>query len=161
MLEAALAAVGDNPLAEAIRTSRFLYPIVNAAHILGLAALFGAVLALDLRLLGLMGSVPVRPLALALPRVAGAGLMLAVLTGALLFAVQPAHYAGNAVFLAKVAIVALGLAHVAYVHRTAAWRDVVAGGGDGDVSPDLRAAGAVSLVLWTAAIVAGRFIAFE
>jgi hypothetical protein len=56
--------------------------MINAAHILGLSTLFGSVVALDLRLLGAFRSIPVSPLVRLLPRIAGAGLGLAIVTGA-------------------------------------------------------------------------------
>ena len=106
MLDELLGALAASPVATALRASRVVYPVVNALHILGLAALFGAILALDLRLLGAARSIPAEPLARYLPRVAAAGLGTAVLTGLALFTVQPADYIGNRAFLLKVALVA-------------------------------------------------------
>lgn len=63
MFDAALTALEASALAEGLRASQYAYPLVNAAHILALAALFGSILALDLRLLGLFQAVPVAPLA--------------------------------------------------------------------------------------------------
>lgn len=157
MIDAALTALGESPLAEALAVSRYAYPVVNAAHILGLATLFGSILALDLRLLGLFSAVPARPLATALPRVAAAGLILALLTGFLLFSVQPLDYAVNRAFLAKVTLVAIGTIHALSVHRSGAWRDLVRTGG---IGWRLRLSAALSILLWTSAILAGRFIAF-
>jgi hypothetical protein len=92
-----------------------------------------------------------------LPRIAGAGLGLAIVTGALLFTVQPQDYASNRAFLAKAALVGTGAAHALYLRRTEAWCDLANGGA---VDGYIRASAALSLVLWTAAIVAGRFIAY-
>jgi hypothetical protein len=158
MLDAALTALAQSPPAEAIKASYYAYPLVNAAHILGLATLFGAILALDLRLLGLFPRVPAQPLARVLPRIAAAGLLVALPTGVLLFSVEPFDYVGNRAFLAKLAIVTLGIVHALAVHRTAAWRAVARG--DRAIGASLRVSGALSLALWTSAIVAGRMIAF-
>ena len=54
------------------------YALVNLAHILGIASLFGAVLVLDLRLLGLGRRLPLGPLAEAAVTVARVGFVLAV-----------------------------------------------------------------------------------
>lgn len=158
MIEAALAWLETSPPAEALAASRYVYPLVNAAHILGLATLFGSILALDLRLLGLWRAIPARPLAVALPRVAASGLALAAVTGFLLFTVEPLDYAGNKAFLAKVSLVALGTLHAVSVHSGAAWKALVRDGAA--IGWRLRASAALSIALWTAAIVAGRFIAF-
>ena len=159
MIEQILTGIGAMPLAVALRTSLYAYPLVNAAHILSLAALFGSILALDLRLLGVGKAAALQPLAMLLPRVAAAGLGAAVLTGALLFLVQPVDYAGNPFFLAKIVLVAVGAAHAILVHRSRGWQ--VARSPLGIVTPRLRLSALVSLTIWSAAIIAGRFIGFE
>jgi hypothetical protein len=138
----------------ALRTTPTLYGIVNALHIIGLATLFGAILTLDLRVLGIFRPKDWRgAMAVASP-VAGIGLAVAVTTGALLFAVRPSHYLANGPFLVKLALVALASLNVALFHlrcrRMSSER------------PDLtlRLSAFVSVLAWTAAIFAGRFIAF-
>ena len=152
-----LAAIAQSPVAHALKSSRYVYPVVNAVHILGLATLFGSILALDLRLLGGFRSVPAQPVARFLPRIAAIGLSVAIVTGALLFTVEPQDYAANPAFLAKAALVGVATAHALYVHRTRAWQSLAQ---SGDIGSGLRVSAAVSLTLWTAAILAGRFIAF-
>lgn len=157
MIESALTALAQSPPAEAVKASYYAYPLVNAAHILGLATLYGAILSLDLRLLGLFPSVPPQPLARTLPRIAAGGLLLALPTGVLLFAVEPFDYAANSVFLAKLVLVAVGIVHAVSVHFTAGWKALMQGGA---IGAQLRLSAGLSLVLWTAAILAGRMIAF-
>ena len=154
-----LGCLGATPLAVALRMSLYAYPLVNAAHIAAPAMLFGSIVALDLRLLGVARSVPVQPLAAFLPRIAAAGLGMALATGALLFLVQPVDYAGNPFFLAKVGLVALGAAHAILVHRSRGWQVVQSP--LGIVTCRLRLSAIASLAIWTTAIVAGRLIGFE
>ena len=158
MLDTALTALAQSPPAEAIKASYYAYPLVNAAHILGLATLFGAILALDLRLLGLFPTVPAQGLARMLPRIAATGLLIALPTGVLLFSVEPFDYAGNRAFLAKLAIVALGVVHAVWVHFTPGWKALVRRGGA--IGAPLKLSAALSLTLWSSAILAGRMIAF-
>lgn len=153
-----LVAVETSTLAVALKASRNIYPFVNALHIIAIGALFGAILALDLRLLGLARSVPARPLALYLPRVAGCGLALAVLSGALMFSVQPFDYVGNRAFLLKIALVGVGALHALSVHASASWKRLAFAEGGSDRR--LKISAALSLVIWIAAIFSGRFIAF-
>ena len=157
MFEAALVALEASAPAELLRESRYAYPLVNAAHIMALATLFGSILALDLRLLGLFQSVPAAPLARALPRVGAVGLALALAPGIALFSVQPFDYLAHPVFPVKVALIALGAAHALLVHRSAGWGAVLDGG---PVSARLRVSAAFSLVVWSGAILAGRWLAF-
>ena len=62
----------------ALRGSTWTYPLVNAAHIVGLALLLGGITPLDLRLLGLFAHVPLRTMVEITVPVAVAGLLLAV-----------------------------------------------------------------------------------
>lgn len=158
MFDAALTALEASALASGLRASQFAYPLVNAAHILALAALFGSILALDLRLLGLFRAVPIAPLAKVLPRVSAAGLALALPTGFALFSVQPFDYLIHPVFPVKLALIALAAANALLLHRTNGWRSVIAGATT--VAPRVRVAAMLSLLGWTCAIVAGRLLAF-
>ena len=157
MIEDALAALAASPVAALLKTSRLVYPLVNAGHILSLSALFGSILALDLRLMGFFGAVALPPLARFLPLVAAAGLSGAVATGFLLFTVQPIDYAANPAFLVKLGLVAAGTLHAAFVHAGRPWRRML---DTGHTSPGLKVSAVLSAAIWIGAIVAGRFIAF-
>ena len=152
-----LAPISDTIVARALIASPTFYLLVNAAHIMAIGVLFGAILALDLRLLGLGRAVPLPPVAVYLSRVAGAGLLLAILTGLCLFSVRPLEYVRNPAFLAKLGLVSFGLVNVAVVHFAPGWRQVVAGG-PRDMS--VRLGATISLIIWVGAIVAGRWIGF-
>ena len=145
-------------LASALRASRSAYPVVNALHIISIGTLFGAIVALDLRLLGAARFIALPPLARYLPSVAGSGLALAVLTGLLLFSVQPFDYVDNRAFLLKITLVAIGTLHALLVHASNPWKRLVAG--EGRIDARLKASAVLSLSIWTAAIFSGRFIAF-
>ncbi|CDZ73055.1 DUF6644 family protein [Neorhizobium galegae] len=152
-----LAMAAETPLARALITSSTLYLLVNAAHILGIGMLFGAILALDLRLLGFAPAIPLAVVAPYLSRLAGAGVILAILTGLCLFSVRPLEYARNPAFLAKLGFVALGLVNVAVVHFSSGWRTVLAGDAP---TTALRFSAVLSIVLWISAVIAGRWIGF-
>lgn len=158
MLQDALGVIAASPVAAALKSSRYAYPVVNAVHIMGLATLFGSIMALDLRLLGVFRAVPARGMAQVLPTVAATGLAVAVLTGAMLFSVEPFDYAGNRAFRIKLLLVLIGATHAIAVHFTGGWRDLVHG--SGRIDAGLRLSAAISLAVWTSAILAGRFIAF-
>jgi hypothetical protein len=126
---------------------------VNATHIIGIALLFGAVATLDLRLLGAFRGQQLAELGPPLQRVAAAGLLLAALTGALLFTTRPTAYAGNPAFLLKLGLVGLGAANALLLHRRGLWRRALA---SGEAPLALKAAALVSLLSWIAAVLAGR-----
>lgn len=140
-----------------LQESGTAYLLVNAAHILGVGLLAGAILPLDLRLMGLFRSVPIAVVGPFLSRAAGAGVVLALVTGLWLFTVKPAEYVGNAAFLAKLAVLALALGNVALQHASRPFQAALRGGA---VTLRVRIHAAASAVLWLAALVAGRWIGF-
>lgn len=154
-----LAAIAASAPAQALKASFWVYPLVNAAHILGVALLVGAIAVVDLRLLGAFRDVPAEPLAAAGVPVAACGLALAAVTGMLLFVVKPVDYAGSQIFLAKLAVVVLGLVNVALVRRSARWR-LLAAGSPEEADGRLRLAALASLLLWIGALVLGRMVGY-
>jgi hypothetical protein len=159
MLAESLTALQEWAPIAALRFSRWTYASVNAAHIAGLALLFGAIAPLDLRLMGVWRSVPLHALARILVPVAGTGLALAIAAGLLLFSVRAVDYAGKTLFLVKMALVACAIANALLLRMAAQWekqQTLV------DVMPPLRlrVGGAISIVLWLSVMVCGRMIAF-
>ncbi|ASY68048.1 DUF6644 family protein [Sinorhizobium fredii] len=156
-MEEILAWIGTLPFALAIRRSATLYIFVNAAHILSIGIVIGAILPLDLRLIGLIRAVPVAVVGPFLSHAAAVGVALAAATGFCLFSVNPIEYVGNAAFLAKMTLLVLGVANAAILHLSPQWRAAVKGG---PISLRVRLSAWLSLLTWTGAVVAGRWIGF-
>lgn len=152
-----LTALQDWEVAALLRRSVYVYPFVNAGHIFALTLLIGGILPANLRLLGLFRGVAAGPFVGLMTAIAGTGLALAIVTGFLLFSVQPLEYGGNPAFLTKISLVGLGAVHALAVRATPAWRAARAGE---NVSRGLKASAAMSLAIWIAALLAGRWIAF-
>ena len=142
-MEALLAALEQSTIGDAMRSWRWLYPIVNVAHIFGISLLFGAVVTLDLRYLGVWRSVDRDILSRVLVPVALAGFVLAVLAGALLFTTDAQKYADMALFQVKLGLIVFAIANIIWLAQKRA-----------------AAAALVSLVCWTGAIICGRFIGY-
>jgi hypothetical protein len=145
------------PGAVLLQRSGTAYLLVNAAHILGLGLLVGAILPLDLRLLGFFRSVPLAVVGPFLSRAAAVGLALAILTGLWLFTVKPAEYLANEAFLWKLALLAAALVNIVVQHRSSAFTRALA---DGEPGTGVRVAALCSAVLWVSVLVAGRWIGF-
>ena len=119
--------------------------------------LLGAMLLLDLRLLGVGRRLPVPDVSALLTPLAAAGLLLLLGTGVLLFAADAAPLLRNPLFMPKMACIALGVINAIvfrfiWAGRLAHWDSV----------PPLQArlqAGA-SLLLWVAAACLGRLLAY-
>jgi hypothetical protein len=149
-----LDAIGAWPGAVWLRQSATAYLFVNAAHILGIGLLLGAILPLDLRLLGFFRKYPLDVLRPFLVRVAAAGLSLAVVTGLWLFSLKLPEYVQNDAFRWKVALLAIALANVAFQHGSTIARPF-------ELTPATRVRAALSLCLWVSALIAGRWIGFQ
>jgi uncharacterized membrane protein len=136
-------------LAQFLKASQWVYPLVNAGHILGIALLIGAVIPLDLALAGVLKRAdPSAALALLRP-FAIAGLVLAVTCGAMLFITQATDYARNPVFLAKMALFAIAILNAVLHSRLAAVQVRTA-----------RATALLSLVLWPTVLLLGRMTGY-
>ena len=136
------------------------YGVVNLVHILGIASLFGSVLVLDLRLLGLWRSVTLAAISKPTVPIATAGFIIAALSGLCLFATKATEYFGNPFLYIKFPAIAFGLLNVAALHFLPAWkqhriRDLTA-----KEQSKLAMFGGVSLLCWLTAITAGRMIAY-
>jgi hypothetical protein len=134
------------------------WPVMLTGHAIGLAIVVGIIFSLDLRLLGLFGTIPLTSLDQLL-RVGWIGVVINVVTGLSLFTTQATIYVTNLPFLVKIAFVVLGCVNLAYMQRVlrrngAAWQ--AAGG----VTPLARSLAGSSLLFWVMAVVAGRLIAY-
>lgn len=161
--------VEGGALATALRGSGDLYMLVNAAHILGLGLLLGAIVPLDLRLIGFFRATPLDVIAPFLSRAAAFGLGLAGLTGLSLWSVDPAEYLANTAFRVKAVLLGLAGINIFLQHRGAGWRALRARAGSTATPADAssaiptaatRARAAVSLTLWLSILLAGRWIGF-
>ncbi len=162
MIESTLAWLEASALAEALRgLGIWTYGLVNLGHILGIATLFGAVLLLDLRLLGAWRSIPVATIARPTVALAAVGFVLAIGSGVMMLSFNATEYLGNPFFYIKIPVIVLGLVNVIVIQRLGAWRRAIAGqparGRDPIVLP---AAGALSLVIWLTVLTCGRMIGY-
>ncbi len=160
MIEDWTAALEATMLARALRSSIWAYPLVNAGHILGVALLVGAIVPLDMRLLGVWPSMPLSPLWRVLTRTAGAGLALVVICGVLLFITRATDYVHSRLFLTKMVFVGTGLANVLVLRWAMPDDLLLKQPAPNNVSGSVRFAACISLVAWLAALVLGRLIGY-
>lgn len=156
-MDTLLAALGTSSVAAFLRSSVYVYPVVNALHILGLALLVGTIAALDARVLGFARTVSLKDAARLLLPVTIGGLVLAVVAGAALFVVKPQEYAANPVFLVKLGLIVLAVANAIWLRLRTDWAVALGGG---PVAAGVKLSAALSLLLWVSVLTAGRMIAF-
>ena len=136
------------------------YPLVNLSHILGVASLFGSVLVLDLRLLGLWRRVPLAAIADATVPVAVAGFALAATAGSGMLATNGTEYVGNPFLAIKFPAIACAGLNLLVLSRSRGWRARRQREPTHQENRRLAVMGGISLLCWLTAIAAGRLIAY-
>lgn len=156
-MEALAALLEASALGQWARGSAVAYPVANVAHLLGLVLLVGGIGVVDLRLAGLWRGIPVEPLLRALIPVAVSGLVLLAASGSVMFAADAGPMVSSNVFRAKMALIALGLAHAVLFRWL--WRHRMS---DWETSPPLtgRLMALGSLSIWLCVGALGRLIAY-
>jgi hypothetical protein len=126
--------------------------LVRMSHVVSMAAFFGGIAALDLRLMGWRASMPLKHLAdLALPWLY-VTFAIALATGIALFFYDPVHVGSHAYFSLKLVLTGFGLVNAALFRRGATLA-ALASETPAKPSAHVRFAGAVSLLLWTGVVV--------
>lgn len=160
MLDALFAGLEATALARTLRDSVWAYPLVNAAHILGVALLVGSIVTLDLRLLGVWRSVPLAPLWQVSTPMAAAGLSVAIVFGLLLFITRATEYVASALFVSKLLIVVLGCANALALRAIAPEMRSPSHATTAPVRARIRAMACLSLAAWITALVLGRLVGY-
>lgn len=134
------------------RESAWAYPLANLIHLLGLVLLVGGIGFLDLRLAGCFRALPLAALSRALTPLAITGLLLLVLSGAVLFAADAGALVRSPRFQLKLLLIALAIANAVLFRRL--WK------GESTPGPALRLIAVLSLLLWLGVASLGRLIAY-
>lgn len=142
-------------IAEIATFSTWLWPAAEALHFIGLWLLFGIVLGVNLRLLGVMKQVSFPALHRLLPW-AMLGLTINIVTGMMFAIAQPGQYAGWP-FYWKIGLLMVGGFNLLYLTIVdAPWKV-----GPGDDAPVLaRTLAGTSIVAWLAVMYFGRMLPF-
>jgi hypothetical protein len=133
------------------------FPLLESIHVIAVALVVGSIFMVDLRLLGVAArAYPISTVTRELTPWSWAGFVIATVTGAGMFIVRPAAYAENPAFQVKLLLLVLAGLNVAVFH-VRALRDVARWDTATATPVKARLAGAVSLLLWAGAILAGRW----
>ena len=152
--------LGNTPWSIALHESRYVFLAVLTVHVLTLTVFVGTAVMIDLRLLGMtMTRVPVSNVVAQLLPWNGAGFLVMVASGALLFYAAPLLRYENPFFRLKMAALALAILNI-WLFRRTVYRRVAEW--DLDPVPPRRAriAGGLSIVLLTIIITLGRMMAY-
>jgi cytochrome c556 len=159
-ISAWLQSLEQTGLASGIRNSLYVFPILEAIHVMALSVVFGTIVIVDLRILGLASTErPFGRMSSELLKFTWGAFAVAALTGTLMFMTNARVYAANTPFRIKMALLALAGLNMALFHLTAGksaprWEK-------GPTAPALgKVTATASVTLWIAIIFAGRVIGF-
>jgi len=160
MIESLLEWVSQSSIGTFMAENAFAFPWVEVGHVLSIVIVFGSILMVDLRLMGLASrDYPVLSLSRTILPVTWVAFVLAVITGALMFASNPHGYYGNTAFRAKMILLLLAGLNMAIFH-VVTMRGGRVNDGPGPLPGAARLAGFLSVAIWLAVIACGRWIGF-
>jgi uncharacterized membrane protein SirB2 len=152
--------LSGTPISLTLQTVQWIIPAVQSIHILAIAIVMSSVVMVDLRLMGLMGHTQsISGLTRRFIPWVWWSLLVLLLSGAVLITAEPRRDILNPVFQAKMILI------VAAIIVTAIFQETVRRNMEfWDLSPSRRsgawATAIISLVIWTAIVGCGRWIAY-
>ena len=140
--------LNDFWLVQAMKYSLWLYPTVESLHICGIGMLFGSVVLMDLRLLGVCPNIDFSALSRLGISVSMFGFALAVLTGSMMFITHASDLIGSRLFVIKMLLIFLLLSNATVLHMNF------------EINAMTKVQALVSLAGWSTVIGLGRWLAY-
>jgi len=128
------------------------YPLLEMAHLIGLALVLGNLVLIELRVFGLGSALDARALARLSLTLVAVGFGLLGLSGLLMFATQAQELLASRTFAVKMGLMSLAFCNAAFFHARGSLEKL------DDTAKGLMV---VSSVLWVLVVAAGRWIAYE
>ncbi len=135
-------------LAQAMKYSTWLYPTVETVHIWGIGMLFGSVVLMDLRVLGLGKALDYSALSRLGIFVSVIGFFLAILTGSMLFITHAADFIASRLFIFKMCLIFLLITNAILLRMRV------------NINSVAKIQAVISLVGWASVIGLGRWLAY-
>lgn len=143
-------------LGTAVRDSVWAFPVIEAVHLLGLSLLGGAVLLVDLRMLGIgLTRQKIAQLARHMRPWLVAALCVMFTTGVLLFLSEAVKCYYNTSFRVKISTLPVALLYTFFIRERIARNEML------ETSGKSRLVAAVSIGLWFTVAAAGRWVGFS
>ena len=157
-MESIAESIAGGAISTWVISSYWLWPFMEIIHFIGLSLLLGALIIIDLRMMGFFRNIDIRATHSMLPWVF-AGFAMNLVTGVLFFFGDPYRYAGHTGFQIKMGLIVLaGLNALWYYWKLHpvihSWQ------ADGDTPPLAKTIALISLVTWTGVLLLGRLIPY-
>jgi hypothetical protein len=158
-ISAILKSIENTRIADGIRNSLYWFPALESIHVMGLAIVFGTILVVDLRLLGIASrNRPFRVLTSDVLKWTWLAFVVTFVSGALMFSTNATVYYHSYVFRAKMLLLLLAAMNAGIFEATTGraahkW-------GTGATPRAGKAAAVLSVLLWISILCLGRWIGF-
>jgi hypothetical protein len=147
-------------VANRIRDSLLLFPLLESVHVFAIALVFGTIGVIDLRLLGWASAGrSFRRMASDILKWTWAAFALAAVTGGLMFLTNATVYYHNFYFRAKMVLLILAGLNM-FVFEMTAGRKTDDWHTEASAPPPGKAVAVLSIVIWIGVILVGRMIGF-
>ena len=156
---ALLKTIESTGLAGWIRDSLYAFPMIESFHVIGLTLVFGTIVIVDLRLLGLASTYRPFTRVAEILKWTWAAFGLTILTGLLMFITNASVYFSNVQFRWKMLMIALSGLNMLVFEFTSG-RNVRRWDNDKAAPPLGKLAGVLSIALWITVIFLGRWVGF-
>ena len=152
--------IADSWLGEMARGPFWMWPFLENLHFIGLSALVGGLLVIDLRVVGIGPArhIPMKPALTLIPFLLAA-FSINLITGIIFFAGDPFRYYFNTAFQWKLAFMAIAGANALWFWFGEHTKLCALAEGE-DTPFAAKIIAAISLVLWTGVIIMGRLIPY-
>ena len=142
-------------IGETIRNSIWMFPVIEAFHLIGLAILGGSILVGDLRLLGLLlSSKPINYVISETTLILKIGLIILVSTGIPLFLSEAIKCYYSRAFWIKMSALLIGLVFLFFIRNPMGLSAI-------DGNTKLKLIGFISISIWAIVAGSGRWIGFS
>ena len=159
-IAALLASLEASSLAVAIRTTIVAFPLIESLHVIGITLVFGTIMIIDLRLLGLAWTRrPFSIIADEVLRWTWVAFGISAVTGALMFITNAAAYYQNWYFRAKMLLLVVAGVNMVFFELTDR-RKVLTWDRERSAPTAGKIVAAASLAIWIGVIFLGRWVAY-
>lgn len=136
----------------------WLFPTFEILHFMGLCVLIGAVLVMDLRIIGVLRAIPMRQ-ALSFTPIALGAFIVNMLSGIGFYCSDPFRYTPNIAFELKMLMLLLAGLNASWFWFTRHGK-LARLPDDGDADLTSKVIAGLSLIIWFSVIVLGRFMPY-
>ena len=152
--------INDQPLADNIRGSFWMFPAIETIHVIAIVLVLGSITRLDMRLMGLVWqNRPVTEVADEMLPWTWTSFVVATVFGLLLWSSKPIEYFQIAFFDVKMLLILLAGLNI-LLFQFVTFRTVAQWDRDPLPPPPARLAGALSMAFWLSVVICGRLIGF-